>query len=187
MTSWPNGFILVCSSFDWEITEVLIKRFKSRRSLSSPCPIFTQVVWNWVPAGMVRRSLWQCDRVYNVLTQIGCTLMHTGDTWVLFVSLFPTADKFRVNPITELHFKYYHQWRIQDFPLGGRRPVGGGANLWHIHFSVKTYAKTKEIDPVGGARAAAPPWIRQWLPRSEIIYKLYNLLSQLQCNPALYL
>ena len=35
------------------------------------------------------------------------------------------------------------QWRIQDFPLGG----GGGADLRHVHFSAKTYAKTKEIEP----------------------------------------
>ena len=49
------------------------------------------------------------------------------------------------------------QWRIQDFPLGGRRPVGG-ANLRCLHFSAKTYAKMKEIDPVGGGGApVAPP------------------------------
>ena len=55
---------------------------------------------------------------------------------------------------------YPVQWRIQDFPLGGgRQPVGGGggANLQCVHFSAKMYAKMKEIDPVGGARAAAPP------------------------------
>ena len=41
-------------------------------------------------------------------------------------------------------------------------PVGGGANLQRVHFSAKTYAKTKEIDPVGGgARRRRPPWIRQ--------------------------
>ena len=35
----------------------------------------------------------------------------------------------------------------------------GGTNLRHIHFSVKTYVKTKEIDPVGGGGRAggAPP------------------------------
>ena len=33
----------------------------------------------------------------------------------------------------------------------------GGANLRRIHFSVKTYVKTKEIDPVGGARAGDAP------------------------------
>ena len=50
------------------------------------------------------------------------------------------------------------QWRIQDFPLGGRRPIGGGSNLRRVHFLAKTYAKTKEIDPVGGERMpAAPP------------------------------
>ena len=27
---------------------------------------------------------------------------------------------------------------------------GGGADLRRVHFSVKTYVKTKEIDPVGG-------------------------------------
>ena len=34
-----------------------------------------------------------------------------------------------------------------------------GANLRHVHFSAKTYAKTKEIDPVGGGGhvPAAPP------------------------------
>ena len=43
------------------------------------------------------------------------------------------------------------------FPVGGG---GGGANLRRIHFSAKTYAKMKEIDPVGGgegARRGAPP------------------------------
>ena len=43
------------------------------------------------------------------------------------------------------------QWRIQDFPLGG------GADLRCIHFSAKMYAKTKEIDPVGEARAGGAP------------------------------
>ena len=43
---------------------------------------------------------------------------------------------------------------------GGRRPVGGGTNLRRVHFLAKTYAKTKEIDPVGGGGAhagSAPP------------------------------
>ena len=45
---------------------------------------------------------------------------------------------------------------------GGADPLGG-ANLRHVHFSAKTYAKTKEIDPVGEAHAGdAPPWIHQW-------------------------
>ena len=33
----------------------------------------------------------------------------------------------------------------------------GGANLRHVHFLAKMYAKIKEIDPVGGACAMAPP------------------------------
>ena len=36
------------------------------------------------------------------------------------------------------------------FPVGG-----GGANLRCVHFLVKTYVKTKEIDPVGGGGACA--------------------------------
>ena len=44
------------------------------------------------------------------------------------------------------------QWQIQDFPLGG------GADLRHGCFLAKTYAKTKELDPVGGgARAGSAP------------------------------
>ena len=45
--------------------------------------------------------------------------------------------------------------RIQDFPLGGAPTlVGGGANLRHRHFSVKTYVKMKEFGPVGGGACA---------------------------------
>ena len=46
------------------------------------------------------------------------------------------------------------------FPLGGVPTHWGDANLRRVHFSAKTYAKTKEIDPVrgGGGRApVAPP------------------------------
>ena len=37
---------------------------------------------------------------------------------------------------------------------GGVDPLGG-ANLQRIHFSAKTCAKTKEIDPVGGGGGGA--------------------------------
>ena len=43
------------------------------------------------------------------------------------------------------------------FPIGGAPTHWGGANLRCVHFSAKTYVKTKEIDPVGGARTAVPP------------------------------
>ena len=69
-----------------------------------------------------------------------------------------SALKIKKSTILILPDSFSMQWRIQDFPLGGRRPVGGGANLQHVHFS----AKTKEIDPVGGGGGPAPPWIRQW-------------------------
>ena len=40
---------------------------------------------------------------------------------------------------------------------GGLTRWGGGTNLQCIHFSAKTYAKTKEIDPVGGRVPRRPP------------------------------
>ena len=55
------------------------------------------------------------------------------------------------------HSTHITQWWIQDFPLGGVPTHWGGANLRHVHFSVKTYAKMKEFDPVGGARAGGAP------------------------------
>ena len=59
------------------------------------------------------------------------------------------------------------QWRIQDFPLVGDADLlRRDANLRCIHFLAKTYAKTKEIDPVGGGGgggggAGGAPRIRQ--------------------------
>ena len=48
------------------------------------------------------------------------------------------------------------QWQIQDFLLGGTEPLGG-ADLWRGHFLVKTCAKTKELDPIGGGGAGSDP------------------------------
>ena len=44
------------------------------------------------------------------------------------------------------------------FPVGGAPTRWGGTNLRHVHFSAKTFAKMKEIDPVGGGggRRGAP-------------------------------
>ena len=45
------------------------------------------------------------------------------------------------------------------FPAGGggANPLGGGgADLRHVHFSVKMYTKTKEMDPVGGGGGRPP-------------------------------
>ena len=39
---------------------------------------------------------------------------------------------------------------------GGRGPILGGFGLKRGHFSVKMYAKTKELGPVGGMRWHAP-------------------------------
>ena len=45
---------------------------------------------------------------------------------------------------------------------GGRAPVRGGVDLRRGHFSVKIYAKMKELGPIGeGVRPARPPQIRQ--------------------------
>ena len=52
------------------------------------------------------------------------------------------------------------------FPVGGGADPLGGANLQHVHFSAKTYAKMKEIDPVGGVARRGAPWIRQCLEQN---------------------
>ena len=49
-----------------------------------------------------------------------------------------------------------NQGRIQDFPFGGPTLVGGGANLRHRCFLVKTYVKRKEFGPVGGGGGHTP-------------------------------
>ena len=51
------------------------------------------------------------------------------------------------------------QGRIQDFPWGGGGvdPFWGGFGLQCGHFSVKMYAKIKELGPVGGRAPARPP------------------------------
>ena len=56
-----------------------------------------------------------------------------------------------------------HQLRIQDFQLGGALSRWGGADLRRGCFSVKTYVKTKELDPIGGGarQRRPPPRIRQ--------------------------
>ena len=44
------------------------------------------------------------------------------------------------------------------FSIGGRGPILGGFGLQHGHFSVKMYAKMKELGPVlGGVHWHAPP------------------------------
>ena len=43
------------------------------------------------------------------------------------------------------------------FPVGGRAPVSGGVDLRRGHFSVKMYAKTKELGPIGGHVPGTPP------------------------------
>ena len=61
------------------------------------------------------------------------------------------------------------------FPVGGALTHWGGANLRHVHFLVKTYAKMKEMDPVGGHVPAAPPWIRQWYGIIKTQTRLYRM------------
>ena len=44
------------------------------------------------------------------------------------------------------------------FPVGGRAPVRGAVDPQLEHFSVKIYAKMKELGPIrGGVRRARPP------------------------------
>ena len=52
------------------------------------------------------------------------------------------------------------QWRMQDFPFGGADPLGEGGGVADLpcgRFSVKMYAKMKELGPVWGGMRRAPP------------------------------
>ena len=40
---------------------------------------------------------------------------------------------------------------------GGRAPIWGGVDLRCGHFSVKMYAKTKELGPIGGRAPGTAP------------------------------
>ena len=64
-------------------------------------------------------------------------------------------------------------------------PFWGGFGLQRGHFSVKMYAKTKELGPVGGGRASArptppPPQIRLW--KSIYLSAQYNYKIILKQN-----
>ena len=58
------------------------------------------------------------------------------------------------------------QWRIQDFPLGGHRAIGGHQPLMHALFG-KNVCENKRIGSCWGfggvtrRRRPPPPWIRQ--------------------------
>ena len=61
------------------------------------------------------------------------------------------------------------------FPIGGRAPIGwGGVHLRHWCFSVKMYAKMKELGPIGGGVRPARP------PRSanDIFYAFFQLTDK---------
>ena len=50
------------------------------------------------------------------------------------------------------------QWRIQDFPAGGHRTIGGDYRPPTRVLFGKTYVKMKELDPAGGGgRPLDPP------------------------------
>ena len=57
---------------------------------------------------------------------------------------------------------------------GGAEPLGGSANLRCGCFLAKTYAKTKELDPVGGGACWwHPPGSATECFKNEIARKLY--------------
>ena len=55
------------------------------------------------------------------------------------------------------------------FPVGGGADSLGGADLQCIHFLAKTYAKMKEMDPVGGG-------MHRWCPLDPPMLILVKIL-----------
>ena len=67
------------------------------------------------------------------------------------------------------------------FPIGGVPTlIGGGANLRHRHFSVKTYVKMKEFGPVGGGGGARRKLLYVDPPLVTLIRNELNNLKILQ-------
>ena len=48
------------------------------------------------------------------------------------------------------------QWRIQDFPYGGRGPCRGGVDSWGGYVSKILYVKTRESGPLRGRAPGTP-------------------------------
>ena len=64
------------------------------------------------------------------------------------------------------------------FPIGGAAdPFGGGTDLRCGHFSAETYAKTKELGPVGGGGATGAPWIRHCM--CSVFFSVANILCEI--------
>ena len=62
-----------------------------------------------------------------------------------------TLSSTRLHRVTEVDLPCNVGYAV----AGPGFPVGGGADLRRIHFLAKKYAKTKEMDPVGGGGAHA--------------------------------
>ena len=56
-------------------------------------------------------------------------------------------------------------------------PFGGGFGLQRGHFSVKMYAKTKELGPVGGACAGTPPRSAYGIPNWDQFHPCSSVLT----------
>ena len=66
----------------------------------------------------------------------------------------------RYNSLYNSAFCSYHNWKHFYYLLvsgGSRISRWVGADLRRRHFLVKTYVKTKELDPVEGARTGGAP------------------------------
>ena len=65
---------------------------------------------------------------------------------------------FKSKCFFDFHFKVTIIYRAGSriFRRGGRGPILGGFGLQRGHFSVKMYAKMKELGPVGGVRRHGP-------------------------------
>ena len=68
---------------------------------------------------------------------------------------FSSVNWFKIDFFTSNIMVFRARSRI--FHSGGMDPFWGGFGLQHGHFSVKMYAKTKELGPVGGHVSAHTP------------------------------
>ena len=77
---------------------------------------------------------------------------------VLMCGIFPLYDRYWETKVKTVTFNWFLldiQWRIQDFPEGGREPSRGGVNPPNFP---ENCMKSKEFGrPGGGVRPSRPP------------------------------
>ena len=137
-------------------------------------PYLCEGTWGFLAGNMGKLFLpeeysgqaWFISRQKNKQSHTAVLHVHwtSSERPVLQARRHPSGQRNNECYITHFHASKVqcdiYQWRIQDFPRGGRQLP---KVLLFFNFLPKTAWKWKNLDPGGGARPWRPPWIRQCL------------------------